>query len=304
MAERQAGMTALLTAYARVYHATHDAPVIFDDALALELFSAEERVFFDKGLAESLKFIDPERAALCPDRATALAAYMRIQGAPIAVSRARYTEDALKAAIDQGAQQYVILGAGMDIFAFRRPELLKRVDVFEVDHPATQAMKRERIAKLGWAIPPQLHFVPADFTKGNLEEALDPSAYDPKKQTFFSWLGVTYYLTREAVLATLRAIAKIAPSGSAIIFDYMDADAFTPGRVARRVERMQQLVRNVGEPMQAGFDPAALSAELALLGLRLHEDLGPSEIERRYFAGRADEMHAFEHVHYAWAVVA
>ncbi len=242
-------MTALLTAYARVYHATHDSPVIFDDSLADQLFSAEEHVFFDKGLADSLKFLDPERAAQYPDQASALAQYMHIQGAPIAVSRARYTEDALAVAVDQGIQQYVILGAGMDLFAFRKPDLVKRLQVFEIDHPATQAMKRERIVKVGWAIPEQLHFVAVDFTKENLADTLKQSAYDPKSPSFFSWLGVTYYLTREVVFATLRAITEIAPRGSSIIFDYMDTDAFNPEKAAKRVQKMQQIVQNVGEPM-------------------------------------------------------
>ncbi len=297
-------MTALLTAYARVYHSTHDSPVIFDDSLASELFSAEERVSFDKGLAESLKFLDPERAAVCPDQATSLAQYMHLQGAPIAVSRARYTEDALAMAINQGIQQYVILGAGMDIFAFRRPELVKRLQVYEIDHPTTQAMKRERIAKVGWQIPPQLHFVPVDLIKENLADALKHSSYDSNKPSFFSWLGVTYYLTREVVFTTLQAVAEIASSGSSIIFDYMDEDAFTPGKVAKRVERMQQIVRNIGEPMKAGFKPSELAAELTPLNLRVKEDLGPAELEKRYFDRRTDGMHAFEHVHYTWAVVA
>ena len=297
-------MTALLTAYARVYHAMHDSPVIFDDSLANLLFSDEERFYFDKNLAESLIFLDPERAAACPDQTTMLAAYMHIQGAPIAVSRARYTEDALTNAIDDGIQQYVILGAGMDVFAFRQPELVRHLQVYEVDHPATQAIKRERIAKLGWQIPAQLYFVPMDFTKENLADALRQLSYASSKPTFFSWLGVTYYLTREVVFETLRAIADTAASGSSIIFDYMDADAFTPGKAARRVERMQQIVRNIGEPMKTGLKPSELTAELAPLGLRIKEDLAPAEIEKRYFNGRTDDMHAFEHVHFAWVTVA
>jgi methyltransferase (TIGR00027 family) len=304
LAERQAGlMTALLTAYARVYHSTHDSPVIFDDSLAGQLFSAEERVSFDKGLAESLKFLDPERAALCPDQATALAQYMHIQGAPIAVSRARYTEDTLEIAVNQGIQQYVILGAGMDIFVFRRPELVNHLQVFEIDHPTTQAMKRGRITKLGWQIPSPLHFVSADFTKENLVDALKHSTFDSTKPSFFSWLGVTYYLTREVVFATLHAIAEIAPSGSAIIFDYMDADAFIPEKASKRIQKMQQIVQNIGEPMKAGFDPLTLAADLAPLSLSVKEDQGPAEIEQRYFKGRTDDMHAFEHVHYAWVIV-
>jgi methyltransferase (TIGR00027 family) len=114
--------------------------------LAGPFFSEQERVYFEKGLAESLEFFDPERAAACPDQATALAWYMRIQGGPVTLSRSRYTEDTLASAIARGAEQYVILGAGMDTFAFRHPELMQHLHLFEVDQQETQTFKRERLA--------------------------------------------------------------------------------------------------------------------------------------------------------------
>jgi methyltransferase (TIGR00027 family) len=296
--------TALLTAYARAYHATHDELKIFDDFLAHHLFTEEERTYFGQGLAESLKFLDPERAAACPDQATALAWYMRLQGGPVTLSRSRYTEDSLETAVRQGVRQYVILGAGLDTFAFRRPEMLKQLQVFEIDHPATQAFKRQRLSKLGWEIPAQLHWVPVDFAKENLATALDRSAYDPQALSFFSWLGVTYYLTRDVVFATLQAIADSTPAGSTVMFDYFDTDAFVPEKAATRMQRMQAIVRGVGEPIQTGFDPSTLAADLASLGLRLHENLSPSDIEGRYFQGRTDGYHAFQHAHFARAGVA
>ena len=121
--------------------------------------------------------------------------------------------------------------------------------------------------------------------------------------SFFSWLGVTYYLTRAVVFDTLRAVAAVAPAGSVIVFDYMDADAFRPGRAARRVQLLQAIARQVGEPMQAGFDPIELAADLDRAGFRLEENLDPAAIEARYFQQRADEYHAFEHVHFAGATV-
>jgi O-methyltransferase involved in polyketide biosynthesis len=143
-----------------------------------------------------------------------------------------------------------------------------------------------------------------DFTKESLVTALKRSTYDLQTLSFFSWLGVTYYLTCDMVFDTLRSIADIAPAGSTIIFDYLDTDAFVPERAAKRVQRMQEIVRRAGEPMKTGFDPSTLAADLASIGLRLHENLGPSAIEERYFQGRTDGYHAFEHVHFAWAVVA
>jgi methyltransferase (TIGR00027 family) len=295
--------TALITAFARAYHATHDTPKIIDDYLANQMLTDDERTFFGQNLAEALKFFNPEFAASCPDQATALDWVMKVQNAPITISRSRYTEDSLELAVKQGVEQYVILGAGMETFAFRQPEMMKRLHVFEVDHPATQAFKQKRLAELGWGIPTQLSFVPMDFSKESLAEALKRSPYNPRAVSFFSWLGVTYYLAKDVVLNTLRAIADIAPAGSTIIFDYIDTDALVPERVAKRMQLMQEIVRRVGEPMKANFDPSTLGRDLESIGLRLKENLGPSDIEERYFASRSDGYHAFEHVHFAWAVV-
>lgn len=300
MEPNKASITALISAFARAYHAKYDTPKIFDDFLAHEMLTEEEFTSIRRNLADAIKLFDPERAASCPDQESALAFVMRAQSTPITISRARYTEDSLEAAITQGAQQYVILGAGMDTFAFRRREMVK---VLEVDHPATQALKRHRLAQLGWELPEQLHLVPVDFTKESLAKALQNPAYDQRAVSFFSWLGVTYYLTRDVVFDTLRSIADIAPAGSSIIFDYLDTDAFVPERAAARVQRMQAAVRMAGEPMKTGFDPSTLAADLASVGLRLRENLSPSDIGGRYFDGRTDGYRAFEHVHFAWAVV-
>lgn len=303
MQDNQVSFTAMVSAFTRAYHAMHYSPKIFDDFLAYNFFTEEEFARIGWNLAEALKFFDPGSAASCPDQATALARMMRTQSTPITLSRARYAEDILETAVRLGVQQYVILGAGMDTFAFRRPEMVERLQVFEIDHPATQGFKRNRLAELGWAIPANLHFIPLDFNRESLLAALTNSLYDPKKLSFFSWLGVTYYLPREAVFDTLRSIAGIAPAGSAIIFDYLDNDAFVPEKAAKRVQRMQEAARRAGEPMKTGFDPSALKEDLTRLGLRLHENLSPADIEERYFQGRTDDYHAFEHVHFARAVV-
>ncbi|AGK99818.1 class I SAM-dependent methyltransferase [Desulfoscipio gibsoniae] len=309
MKEQQVSRTALLMAYVRGYHTMHGVPKIFNDYLAYSLLKEEDRAFFDQQLSPPVQFIesiDPASAATCHDQASCLAWAMRsLPSTSHTISRSRYTEDALKEAVRHGVQQYVILGAGMDTFAFRCPEMLEQqLQVFEVDHPATQAFKRCRLAELSWELPVQLHFVPVDFTKENLSAALTRSSYDPKALSFFSWLGVTYYLSREAVFATLRAFADVAPAGSTVIFDYIDSDAFVPGRVAERLQVAIEKARQWGEPMTTGFDPSMLTSDLVNLGLRLHEDLSPSDIQGRYFQGRTDGYYACEHVHFARAVVA
>lgn len=303
MQERQAGITALITAYARAYHATHDSPKIFDDFVADQMYTPEEHILFDQSLAGNLKDIDPELARSHPDQATALGRVMQLHYAPVTLSRSRYTEDCLAQALKQGVQQYVILGAGFDTFAFRRPELAGQLEIFEVDHPVTQAQKRQRIAYAGWDLPAHLHFVPIDFTQESLPDALRRSAYDAQKTSFFSWLGVTFYLTGEVVFDTLRAISGMAARGSTLVFDYMDADAFIPEKAGKRIQYMQKNAAMVGEPMKGGFDAQALAAKLAGVGFHLEEDLGPADIEGRYFQDRRDQYHAFEHVHFARAAV-
>jgi methyltransferase (TIGR00027 family) len=297
--------TAMGTAFMRAYHHAHDQPKIFDDFLAHCLLTAEERRESEDRHLRSFRIFDPARFAACPDRDNALASWMQTGAAPpIVFARARYAEDHLEEAFrEQGVKQYVILGAGLDTFAWRRRDLVAQLPVFEVDHPATQNFKRQRLPWLGLKQPARLHFVPVDFSREDLATALRRSSYDPQTRSFFSWLGVTYYLSREALFSIFGAIAQIAPAGSAVIFDYLEASAFVPGRVARRVEFMMEIVQHLGEPMIMGFDPAGLAADLEGVGLRLQEDLGPDEIQERFFAGRPDDYHACEHVHYAWAVV-
>ncbi|MDD2421034.1 MAG: class I SAM-dependent methyltransferase [Heliobacteriaceae bacterium] len=306
MEEKRASFTATLMAYYRAYHAMHETPKIFDDFLACHLFTEDERLFFENACSQTPRLHDPERAASLPDRAAAIAWTLQTitPGPSMTLSRSRYSEDSLENAVGQGVKQYVILGAGFDTFALRRPEMLEKLQVFEVDHPLTQAFKRQRIAKAGWKPPAQLHFVPVDFEQESLAEALTRSSYDPQVPSFFSWLGVTYYLTREAIFATLRSIAKIAPSGSTVIFDYLDTDAFVPEKAANRVKiTIRDARQNAGEPMITGFDPSTLAADLASLGFYLQENLSPTDIEERYFKGRTDNYHACEHLHFARAVV-
>jgi methyltransferase (TIGR00027 family) len=301
----QYSKTAMGTAFMRAYHHAHDRPPIFDDFLAQRLLTPEELQAGEDRHLRAFQIFDPDRAASGLDRAGALAYWMQNSGAPaIVFSRARYSEEILEEAVGQGVGQYVILGAGMDTFAWRRPDLLARLQVFEVDHPATQAHKRRRLREVGLEPSPRQHFLPVDFSRENLAAALKRSSYDPGALTFFSWLGVTYYLTLEAVLATWRAVTEVAPSGSALIFDYLDTDAFIPELASRRVQVMIELVKRVGEPMITGLVPGDLAGDLARQGLLLKEHLSPADIQDRYFKERPDAYQAAEHAHFARAVVA
>lgn len=299
MQANQPSVSALISAFGRAYHSAHGNPKIFDDFLANQFFTTEQHALFAENLSRAYAFFEPEAAAQLTDPAQALAGFMRAQSLSITLSRARYVEDILDAEIQTGVEQFLILGAGLDTFAFRRADLLERLDVYEVDHPNTQNYKCQRIAELGWDVPARLHFVPLDLNQENLSTALLNAGWNVTGRTLVSWLGVTYYLTREVIHSTVRALAQIVPSGSILIFDYLDADAFIPERTAPRVARMQLATQMAGEPMLTGFDPRTLAAELAPLGFQLAENLGPTDIQTRYFQNRSDGYYAFEHIHFA-----
>jgi methyltransferase (TIGR00027 family) len=279
----------------------YDTLKIFDGSLAYHLIPEEKRARIEKILIKAKQINDLERTELCSEQTTISESLIR---SPNILSRARYTEDTLEKAVRQGIKQYVILGAGMDTFAFRRPEMLGQLEVFEVDHPATQAFKILRLAELGWKHPAKLHFIPIDFTKESLETALTrSSSYDPGAKSFFSWLGVTMYLTPDEVYATFRSITKLAPTGSIIVFDYLDCDVFTLERPSTEMQKKQNFLRNIGEPMITGFNPSTLADNLKNFKFRLIENLNSADIEKRYFQGRTDGYHASKHGHFAYATV-
>ncbi|PKM78135.1 MAG: SAM-dependent methyltransferase [Firmicutes bacterium HGW-Firmicutes-15] len=304
MKEHNFSQTALKTACYRAYHAGCDNPKIFDDFLAYDFVGEMEFASFRSQMLTGFKTAAPELAASFPDEAAILAFMMQAMAPPaLTVSRARYAEDTLMESLKYGVQQYVILGAGMDTFAFRRPELMENLQVFEVDHPATQEFNRLRLNQLGWECPSQLHFVPIDFTKESVATVLKRSMYNPNSLSFFNWLGVTYYLPRDVVFATLQTIAEASPPGSRIVFDFLDSDLLIPEKAAPRAQQILLLGEQIGEPIKAVFDPAALTNDLAGAGFRLVENLSPPEIQEHYFNGRSDNYYACENAHFACAVV-
>ncbi len=300
MNETKVSFTAISTACNRAYHSLHDNPKLFDDFLACRLIPDDMRVRMEQHLTG--KEVDEiERAGSYSNQTIPTGSLVK---ATIVLSRSRYTEDKIEEDVKQGLKQYVILGAGLDTFAFRQPELMKQLEVFEIDHPVTQEFKLHRLAELGWKHPTKLHFVPIDFTKENLIVGLTrSSAYDRNAKSIFSWLGVTAYLTREEIFATLTSITKIAPVGSAIVFDYMDSNAFISGKSSPEMQKKLEFLRKIGEPMRTGFNPSTLAEDLANLGFRLKENLSPPDVERRYFQGRTDGYHAQRYEYIAYATV-
>ncbi|CAH8710829.1 class I SAM-dependent methyltransferase [Paenibacillus thiaminolyticus] len=293
-----------MSAFLRGHHAAYDHPAIFRDEWARKLLSEEELAEFEATMEKALEAAVPDQAAAMPDRAAAVACMVRDYfPTSLFLSRAKYAEQMLEHAMTRGVKQYVILGAGMDTFLWRRADLADRLDVFEVDHPATQAFKQERLAGLGWRIPQNARFVAVDLTRQRLDQALRSAGFDSGAPSFVSWLGVIHYLPEDDAFATLRMIAGLCPEGSEIVFDYWDTEAFLPDRAAYRVRWMQELLRYAGEPMLTGLDPAAIAGQLRESGLHVQEQLSPEAIQERYFMNRSDGYYAYEHAYFVRAAV-
>ena len=201
--------------------------------------------------------------------------------------RARFTDDRVLAAAERGVGQLVILGAGFDTFALRYPDL--GIRVFEVDLPASSALKRTRLAAAGIAVPEHLDFVSVDFERDDLDERLTNAGFDPERPAFFTWMGVTFYLSGEAIAATLARITGLAAPGSELAFDYLTVRERVPAAALPLFDRTLRFVKRHGEPMISSFDPrtvveaAGLAAEWEVLG---HEF--PAEEPERWLGGRAD----------------
>lgn len=299
MREREASETAMMTAYMRAFHSMYESPKIFDDFLAYDMIPEEKRPLIQQYVTLKNRQLESISSEHGPDQVNV---FSPLTQTPNALSRARYTEDLLERSIKHGVKQYVILGAGLDTFAFRRPDLVEQLDIYEIDHPATQQYKQQRIAEMGWEHPTSLHFIPIDFTNEDLKTVLSSSdSFDRHVRSFFSWLGVTYYLTRDDVFATLRSIADIAPAGSRIVFDYSSIDAFIPEKSSPRMKEKLEFFRSIGEPMITGFDPHTLADDIASLGLNLQENLRLLDVKERYFQGHTDDLYAQEYEYIAYA---
>jgi methyltransferase (TIGR00027 family) len=201
--------------------------------------------------------------------------------------RSRYVEDQLANAVAQGVSQYVVLGAGLDTFAYRSP--FPSLRVFEVDFPATQQWKREMLAEAQIALPANLTFVPLDFEHHTLAEELPNAGLNLQAPAFFGWLGVVPYLTLAAFRDTLRAIAQL-PQGSAVGFDYgLSPQSLSPvGRVA--FDALAARVAAAGEPFQLFFTPDTMESELRAAGFHSIEQLDYEQLNQRYFNDRADGL--------------
>jgi methyltransferase (TIGR00027 family) len=268
MEEGLPSATAQGAAMHRAAHQLLDVPKILDDPLALRIIGAN---------AESALRSNPGRF----QKSRFLRAFI--------VLRSRYAEDELARAIQTGVRQYVILGAGLDTFAYRNPYPGSRLRVFEVDHPATQSWKRARLHEAEIAIPDSLTFAAIDFEQQTLADGLSRAGFRADEAAFFSLLGVVMYLMKTAVMETFKFVASL-PAGSGIVFDYgILPSALSESQRSSREARASR-VAAIGEPWITYFDSSSLASELQGMGFKHVEDFGAEEANNRYFKDRTDSL--------------
>jgi methyltransferase (TIGR00027 family) len=208
------------------------------------------------------------------------------------VMRSRYAEDRLAEAVQNGVQQYLILGAGLDTFPYRQPQWARALHIFEIDHSASQHSKRERLAMLGVEVPSNVELLALDFETTPLQDCLCKSSFDLRKPAFLSWLGVTMYLSTAAVDAIFRFVSSL-PKMSEIVFTYASpASTLNESGGESLIAAFTAFAAAHGEPWRTFFEPNDLTRKLHGLGFLTVSFLSTSEADARYFRGRHDGLHA------------
>jgi methyltransferase (TIGR00027 family) len=254
----QPSRTALGAALQRAAHQILDGGRIFDDPFARSILGGGADAMIEAVAA------DPAQRQ------------MRL----FIAARSRFAEDGLAAAVSRGVRQAVILGAGLDTFSLRNPHAALGLRVFEVDHPATQAWKRERLLEANLAVPATLTFAPVDFTRQGLAEELAAAGFQATRPAYFVWLGVVPYLLPEAISGILQFIAGLP--GSEVVFDYTEPLENYSAERRVRVAAVAERTAALGEPWLSYFDPAEIAQDLRNHGFGELEDLGLADIAVRY----------------------
>ena len=277
MKYKQRNSTAEAVAAMRATHLLHHQPVVFNDPYALQLTSpALRRVcqnrFFGwllrrKFISESLRPITAQ-----------------------VVSRAKYSEEKLEQAVLKGISQYVIISAGFDSFCLRRPDFSVGLQIYEIDHPATQQIKQKRLMEILDSSPKGVEFLAVDLEKQTIANALSTSSFSKNEKAFFSWLGTIPYLSEDAVFTTLRELASFAARGSEIVFDYSIPTYLWPLEERQALGRILRIIGRRGEPIKSFFEPDAFPDKVSRLGYHILENISPTELNKKYFFDRADGL--------------
>jgi methyltransferase (TIGR00027 family) len=260
MKPNEPSRTALMIARQRAAHQVLDHGSILSDPFAMKILREDEKDVLQFANAHPLASI----------------------GRLITAARSRIAEDALSRAVERGIRQIVILGAGLDTFALRNPHVAQ-IRIYEVDHPATQAGKRQRLAEAQIALPPWLIFVPVDFERDDVGENLVSSGFQQNSPAFFTWLGVVPYLTQDAIGRTLDYISSI--QDSEVVFDYLEPPEASSEELRQLEKERTEQLKKMEERSVSRFDPAGIAAILRSHGFCAIEDVNFQEIASRF--GRA-----------------
>jgi methyltransferase (TIGR00027 family) len=265
----EADSTAVRVALWRAMHVEVDAPPhVFEDEIGLKLVAPEDGW--------------RRRADMDPQGTKQFRASI--------VARARFIEDLVVEQTGRGVSQYVILGAGLDTFAQRRPEIASRLRVFEVDRPGPQAWKRQRLIELGFGIPEWLRFVPVDFEAGgSWWEGLAASGFEARRPAVVASTGVSMYLTKEAIATTLGQIAVLAP-GSTVAMTFLLPVELADPEVRPGLEMAAKAARASGTPFISFFTPTEMLTLARAAGFREVQHVSAAALAERYFAGRTDGL--------------
>ena len=265
MIDGRPSTTALRAATQRAMHQKLDRPLVFDDPLALPLLA-------------------PLGELATPPRTAPIRAWM--------AARSRFAEDALARARARGCTQYVLLGAGLDTFAYRQASghtPAPPLPVFEVDHPDTQRWKRSLLREAGIGEPSGVTYVPVDLARSGLAEALSAAGYRAHEPACFAWLGVTPYLTEDAIHDTLRVVRSLNPRGE-IVFDYLVAGRELSWRSRLAQYMIERYVARLGEHVLSHLSPSRLAPRLRESGWSTVDDIDCPALNALYFADRADGL--------------
>ena len=258
MKSNEPSRTALMIARQRAAHQVLDHGSILCDPFAMKILCENEQ--------DVLQFANQHPLATI--------------GRLFTAARSRIAEEALSRAVERGIRQIVVLGAGLDTFALRSPHDVQPIRIYEADHPATQAWKRQRLAEAQIALPPSLILVPVDFERDNLGGKLVASGFQQTSPAFFSWLGVVPYLTHDAIRRTLGYVASIP--ASEVVFDYMGPPETFSGELKQVEAQRTEQLKKLGECSVSRFEPAGMAAMLRSNGFCQVEDISFEEIRSRF----------------------
>jgi methyltransferase (TIGR00027 family) len=250
--------TALMVARQRAAHQVLDHGSILDDPFAMKILGEDEEDVIQFATQNPLGSL----------------------GRLVTTARSRIAEDALARALERGIRQVVVLGAGLDTFALRNPHRSRQIRIYEVDHPATQAWKWQRLAEAQIALPPWLIFVPVDFERDNMGEKLLAPGFQQNSPAFFTWLGVVPYLTQNAVVRTLDYMSSI--QNSEVVFDYMEPPQASSEEVRQLEAKRTEELKKIDESSASRFEPTGIAAILRSHGFCAIEDINFQEITSRF----------------------